>query len=130
MTNTRTNTLMGILLNGVAQLEYDRTRPLPDHQAVYLEKMDRKMDDGIEVDGEVIENPDMDYRARFIAANLAHAILGNNEAMAAAMCTWLGDRLPDLQQVKITEADGEVSIDLVFDEPYRKQVAVPVPELH
>ena len=34
--------IMAVLLNGIAQLEYDRNTELPDHQAVYLEKMDEK----------------------------------------------------------------------------------------
>ena len=62
--------LLGILINGIAQLEYDRDRPLPDHQAVYLEKMDEKMKQGIEFGNEIIENPDINQRAQFEAANL------------------------------------------------------------
>ena len=37
------------------------------------------------------------------------------------MCTCLAVRLPDLRQVKNTDQDGEVSIELVFDEDYVKQ---------
>jgi hypothetical protein len=40
------------------------------------------------------------------------------------MCSWLALRLPDLKQVRIQTDAGEVSIELVFDEAYRKQVAV------
>ena len=61
--------LLGVLINGIAQLEYDRDRPLPDHQAVYLEKMDEKMKLGIEIGNETIKNPDLNQRAQFIAAN-------------------------------------------------------------
>ena len=42
----------------------------------------------------------------------------------AALCSYLANRLPDLKQVKYTEQADEVVIDLVFDEPYQKQVAV------
>ncbi|MDH5649239.1 MAG: hypothetical protein OEY67_06250 [Gammaproteobacteria bacterium] len=122
--------LVGVLLNGIAQLEYDRTRTLPDYQAAYLDKMDQKMDTGIVVDGESVANPDMDQRARFVAANLVHAIKTNDEEKAAAMCSYLADRLPDLKQVKIDDRGQEVIIDMVFDEEYVKQVAVPVPKLH
>ena len=124
------SSVLGILLNGIAQLEYDRSKPLPDHQAAYLEKMDRKMDEGIVVDGEPVSSPDLDQRARFVAANLTHAIKSNDETKAAAMCTWLANRLPDLKQVKIDDADDSVAIDLVFDENYKKQVAVDFPKLH
>ena len=122
--------LMGVLLNGIAQLEYDRTRTLPDHQAAYLEKMDRKMDEGILIDGETIANPDTGQRAQFVAANLVHAIKANDEQKAAAMCTYLADRMSDLKQVKIVEGEDGVSIDLVFDEDYVKQTAVAFPTLN
>lgn len=122
---------MAVILNGIAQLEYDRGKKLPPHQGAYLDKMDEKMGDGIQIGEEIIADPDETQRAQFVAANLVHAIKSDDEAMAAAMCSWLADRLPDLQQVKIDETEsGEISIDLVFDEGYRKQVAVDLPKLH
>ena len=122
--------LLGILINGIAQLEYDRDKPLPDHQAVYLEKMDEKMKLGIEIGNELIENPDINQRAQFVAANLLNAMQTGNEEMSAALCTWLANRLPDLKQVKYTENGEEVSIDLVFDEDYGKQAAVSFSKLN
>ena len=116
--------VMAVLLNGIAQLEYDRQRSLPDHQAVYLDKMDRKMDDGIMLGDASVTHPDLEQRAQFVAANLAHAIKTNDESTAAAMCTYLAVRLPDLKQVKIVDSEGDISIDLVFDEEYKKQIAV------
>ncbi len=50
--------------------------------------------------------------------------------MAAAMCSYLAIRLPELKQVKIKDDEGEVSIELIFDEEYRKQVAVGFTGLH
>ena len=41
------NNIMAVFLNGIAQLEYDRDKLLPDHQAAYLDKMDARMDAGI-----------------------------------------------------------------------------------
>ena len=122
--------LLGVLINGIAQLEYDRDKPLPDHQAVYLEKMDEKMKLGIEIGNEIIENPDINQRAQFVAANLLNAMQTGNEEMSAALCTWLANRLPDLKQVKYTENGEEVSIDLVFDEDYGKQAAVSFSKLN
>ncbi|MDH5633464.1 MAG: hypothetical protein OEZ10_10785 [Gammaproteobacteria bacterium] len=124
------NHMMAVLLNGIAQLEYDRSRELPDHQGAYLEKMDRKMKQGIMLDGEHVIEPDLDQCSRFVAANLVHAIKSNDEAKAAAMCTWLANRLPDLKQVKIDDADDGISIDFVFDEEYKKQAVVDFPRLH
>jgi len=124
------SSLFAVLLNDIAQLEYDRNKPLPDHQGAYLEKMDRKMDDGLELDDGVVENPDLGQRTQFVAANLAHAIKTNNEQLAAAMCSWLATRVPDLKQIKLDDRGGEMSIDLVFDEDYIKQIGVPFPKLH
>lgn len=121
---------MAVLLNDIAQLEYDRDKPLTDYQSTYLETMDKKMDDGIELGGEHISNPDLNQRSQFISANLHNAIKNNDEAMSAALCSYLADRMPDLQQIKITEINGEVTIDLVFNEEYIKQVAVDLPKIH
>ncbi len=119
------NNLMAVLWNGIAQIEYDRNKSVPDYQGAYLDKMDRKMAAGIDVAGHTVEKPDLGQRAQFVAANLAHAFKANDEALAAAMCTWLAERMSDLQQVKISESeDQELSIELVFDEPYVKQVPV------
>jgi len=122
--------IMAVMLNGIAQLEYDRDKLLPDHQAAYLDKMDTKMDDGIVLDEETITNPDQSQRTRFAAANLVHALKTDDESMAAAMCSYLAIRLPELKQVRIEDNGGEVTIELVYDEEYRKQVAVDFTPLH
>ncbi|WP_455217228.1 hypothetical protein [Kaarinaea lacus] len=119
--------IMAVLLNGIAQLEYDRAKSLPPQQELYLDKMDQKMDEGIQVGDEIIHEPDLNQRAQFVAANLASAILSDQEASAAALCTYLATRLPELKQVKITHSNdnaAELSIELVFDEEYQKQISV------
>lgn len=126
--------IMAVTLNGVAQLEYNRDKELPAHQALYLDKMDQKMDEGIFVGDATIPEPDLNQRAQFVAGNLAHAIFSDNEAMCSALTAYLAMRLPELKQVKITQSTdkdkadggeaGGVSIELVFDEAYQKQVAV------
>ena len=122
--------IMGVFLNGIAQLEYDRDKLLPEHQAAYLDRMDSKMDAGILIGEEVVKNPDLDQRAQFAAANLAHALNARDESLAAAMCSYLAIRLPDLKQVLIEERAGQISVELVFDKAYRKQVAVEFTQLH
>ena len=122
--------MLAVLLNDIAQLEYDRSKPLPPHQAAYLDKMDTKMDTGIMIGDETIQNPDINQRAQFVAANLLNAMKSNNEETTAAMCTWLANRLPDLKQVKMDEAGDRISIDLVFDEEYGKQTAVTFSKLN
>jgi len=122
--------MMAVFLDGIAQLEYNRDQLLPDHQAAYLDKMDSKMNEGIVVGNEKVENPDLNQRAQFAAANLLHALNTDDESMAAAMCSYLAIRLPDLKQVRFEAQDGEVTIELIYDEEYRKQVAVDFSGLH
>jgi hypothetical protein len=123
-------TIFAVLLNGIAQIEYDRNKPLPDYQAAYLDKMDKKMDAGILIDNTTIEHPDLNQRAQFVAANLHATMKSNDEEMTAALCTWLANRLPDLQQLRFEEDGDRVSIDLVFDETYQKQTAVSFNKLN
>jgi hypothetical protein len=121
---------MAVMLNGIAQLEYDRNKLLPAHQMAYLDKMDAKMDDGILLGDETVTNPDPDQRTRFAAANLVHALKSDDAEMAAAMCSYLAIRLPELKQVRIEDVEEQVSIEFVFDEEYRRQVAVDFKPMH
>lgn len=121
------STVMAVLLNGIAQVEYDRGKSLPDYQGAYLDKMDRKMEsDGIDVDGVLVTAPDLAQKAQFVAANLAHAILTDNEAQVAAMTTWLAVRMPELKQLKLREEEGGFAIELDFEEVYIKQHPVQI----
>ena len=95
--------IMAVILNGIAQLEYDRDRLLPDHQAAYLDTMDEKMKNGILIGEETVTDPDLTQRTQFAAGKLAHALKSGDESMAAAMCSYLAIRLPELKQVKIEE---------------------------
>jgi hypothetical protein len=124
------SSIMAVLLNGIAQIEYDRDKLLPVHQAAYLDRMDKTMDQGIMVGNETVRNPDLNQRAQFAAANLVHALKTDDEAMAAAMCSYLAIRLPELKQVRIEEVDGEMAVELVFDQEYRRQVAVTFTPRH
>ena len=119
--------LMAVLLNGIAQIEYQREKALPDYQEAYLDKMDRQMtEQGIELGQTLVTEPDFDQKAQFVTANLVHAIKANDEARAAAMTTWLAVRMPNLKQVKIRDQDDEVEIDLDFEQDYVKQIPVSI----
>jgi len=116
--------IMAVMLNGIAQLEYDRDMLLPDHQAAYLDKMDEKMKAGILLGDQTVEAPDINQRAQFAAGNLVHALKSGDESMAAAMCSYLAIRLPELKQVLIEDHGEQVSIEFLYDQEYRKQVSV------
>ena len=122
--------IMAVLLNGIAQLEYDRDRLLPDQQLAYLDKMDSKMDDGIRIGNEMVVNPGLEQRTQFAAANLLHALKSDDPPVAAAMCSYLAIRMPDLKQVLIEDNAGQVSIEFVFDREYKRQVVVNFNSTH
>lgn len=116
--------IMAVLINDIAQLEYDREKPLTDYQETYLNSMDDKMDTGINIDGTVIENPNINQKIQFITTNLLNAMKSSDEGMSSALCTYIATRLPDLKQIKIKDNDDEITIDLVFDDDYKGQAQV------
>ena len=117
---------MVVLVNSEALFEYDRTRPLPENQLQYLDRMDRQMDDGITLGNEAIAKPDQQQRAQFVAFTLITAIQQDNEAVIAAMNSYLAVRYPDLKQVKADtdQNSNKVMFDLIFDEEHKNQVKV------
>lgn len=116
--------MLAIVLNGVAQVEYDRNKALPSEQADYLDKMDTRMRGGITVGERHIANPDEEQCAQFVASNLYHAIRADNESIVAAMTAYLAVRIPALKQVKINDKDQEVAIELIYDKEYKGQIGV------
>lgn len=121
------NDILTILFNDSPKLEYDHNKPLPDHQALYLDKMDEKMGKGISIGGEQIENPDAEQRTWFIAANLAHLLLTNHEEMMAPLCTYLAVRMPDLKQLRINRNGDDMEIDFDYENYHAKEVLVAPP---
>lgn len=117
---------MVVLLNGEALFEYDRTKTLLEKQRQYLDRMDQQMDEGITLGNELIANPDQQQRAQFVAFTLVNAIVQDNEAVIAAMNSYLAMRYPDLKQVKadMDQDSHKVMFDLIFDEEHKNQVKV------
>ncbi|RMG51798.1 MAG: hypothetical protein D6717_12535 [Gammaproteobacteria bacterium] len=106
-------------IDGASQIEYDRSKPLPEQQQAYLDKMDADMDRGIVLGGVQVAQPDLQQKAQFIAQALAEAIRDDNEPVAAATLSWLANRLPDLKQVKIKDmGDGRMGYELIFDREF------------
>jgi len=118
------NDKLVILFNGQAVVEYDRNVRLPGHQRQYLDKMDNDMDDGIELAGEAITEPDAVQRAKFVAMHMVQALIDEHDAMIAAACAYLANRLPELKQVKVVEQGDNLMLDLIFDQVADNQVVV------
>jgi len=117
--------ILAVLVDGQVQLEFDHAKPIPQQQLDYLDNMDARMDAGIELEDEQIAEPDIEARVKFVAQNLATALLEGNDQMAAAMCTWLGVRRPELHQVKISVGELGVTLDLDYETPFEKPTPQP-----
>ena len=113
-----------IVINGQAVIEYDRNKRLPGHQREFLDKMDVDMDQGIKINEEIIPEPDLKARAKYVAMHLINAIVNENDGMIAALSAYLANRLPELKQIKANEQNDEFSFDLVFDQEYSNAVNV------
>ena len=113
-----------VLINGEPHLEYDRDRILPAAQQLYLDRMDERMNSGIELGGLKVDSPDALQRAQFVAIQVIEGLQKDNEPVIAASCAYLASRMPDLTQVKAQLVDEGYSVELVFGEPYVKEVAV------
>jgi hypothetical protein len=127
MNNTRNSKPplpLSVIVNGEVQLQYDRGKPLSDSQLASLDRMDEQMDRGVRLEDEEIAQPDKLQRAQFVSLQLLEALQYSNDAMSAAGCAWLASRLPDLTQLKARLVNGGFSVELVFNEPYVREVSV------
>lgn len=108
-----------VVVNDAPVLEYDKSKPVPGQQRRYLDNMDARMDQGIELNGEHIAQPDAMQRSQFVANSMINALFQENFSLAIAMCTWLGERIPDLKQVQaVGDIEQNMRVDMVFDRDY------------
>lgn len=110
--------MLTVVINGEAVIEYDRRKPLDPRQQMFLDRMDRDMDSGVNLDGHLESSPDSLARARFMANSLIEALGAQNDGAAAATCAYLALRLPELKQIRADMKDGQMHIDLIFDRPH------------
>ena len=125
-----------VIFNKEPVLEYDRSKPIPGKQRQYLDQMDERMDQGIQLGDAFIENPNPLQRAQFVANSLVNALLKQNFNQAIAMCTFLGKRMPELQQIQCEGSEAEeaentngegtngkeggISIEFIYDRSYEQ----------
>lgn len=114
--------LLVVQVNDTPMLEYDRDQALSPKQRASLMRLDEKLDAGIFLNGEFITSPSEQERVEFMAGHLVSALLEDDEGIAAASCAYLAKVLPELKQVKASEKDGVVSIELIFDRDYQKEL--------
>jgi len=117
-------TTLVIVVNDQPMMQYDRDKELPEKQQYYLQTLDKKFDQGIELQSKKIDYPDMEQRAKFMALSLMEGIMYKEDNKAAASMSWLATRLPDLKQVKaIVDQDG-THFELIFDREYQPHQVV------
>lgn len=109
-------TMLSIYINGKTTLEYDKNSRQPGKQRQFLDNMDLDMDEGIEINGEMIDSPDQVQRANYVAMNLLYGIEKESEGMISATCGYLANRFPELKQIRSIENGDEVTMDLIFSE--------------
>jgi hypothetical protein len=118
------SSILAVVVNDQLTLKYERDKELPEHQQAYLDKLDAKFEQGIELDGEFVPQPVLEERARYMALSLMEGILYQEDARAAVSLAWLATRLPELKQVKAHVDQDGTRFDLVFDEEYRYSAEV------
>ncbi len=124
MTSTTPSSTLFVIVNDEPQLQFDRSKPLGEKQAEYLEKLDRKFDAGIELQGEWLEQPDLGQRARWMALAMMEGILYQEDEKAAASLAWLATRLPELKQVQAVVDENGTRFELIFDREYQPRQVV------
>lgn len=115
-TNRLIMRLLEVLVNQQKVLEFNRNSRLPGKQREFLDKMDFDMDEGFYIDDKRYDNPDILQRGNYVAIKLLQAIQNNNQGMMNAMCAYLVNRLPGLNQIAIEESGEEVTIKLHFED--------------
>lgn len=117
----RQSGMIHVVVNDNPILEFDRSKPIPGHQRQYLDNMDQRMDQGIQLDGKFLPEPDAMQRSYFVANSMLNALFKENYSLAIAMCTWLSHRIPDLQQVQaVGDIEEDMKVDLIFDRDYQR----------
>ena len=105
--------LLTVFVNCEPVFEYDKNTPLEDSKLTYLDDMDRGMDRGIRMQGEMIDSPDNTQRARFVVLNMIKALQQDKQAIVQASCAYLANRIPGLTEVHANDAEGRIDIELV-----------------
>jgi len=121
------NNTLNVLLNDNAVLAFDRSKTLPAEQRQYLDNMDERMDDGVHLGDEFVKSLNPLQKAQFVANSMINGLINEDFNQAMAMCTYLGDRIPNLKQVICVGSDDEagIQIEFIYDQEYQQEEAKP-----
>lgn len=115
--STKQSPLVTIVVNDQAVMQYDRRKQPSSEQFAYIDNMDKQMDQGIEIAGTFHKKPDPVVKSQLVAQHLLIALAAKNYSLAAAMCTWLSERMPELIKVQASGTVESMRVDLVFARP-------------
>jgi hypothetical protein len=122
--------ILAVVVNDQLTLQFDRDKPLAELHQHYLNRLDAKFDQGIELQGEYLPNPDIEQRSKFMALSLMEGIMYQEDNKAAASMAWLATRLPDLKQLVALVDEKGTQFELIFDREYQPQVVVNFDDLN
>ena len=110
------SSLLSAYINGKNVLEYDKNTRNPGKQRQFLDGMDLDMDEGIEINDEIIDSPNKIQRANYVAMRLLYGIDSKSEGLISTTCGYLVNQLPELKQIRSVENGEETTMDLIFNE--------------
>lgn len=99
-----------LLVNDKVALDFDKDMPLDEEQLNFLDKMDSDMQKGIKINGQLFSNPEKQQRAEFTVLNLIRALQQENQAVVAASCAYISNRLADIDEVHVNDAESGVKV--------------------
>jgi len=105
-----------VVVNGSEVFQYDKNTRHPGKQREILDNMDLDMDEGIEINGNIIQSPDKMQRAQYVAMNLLYGMQIKSNSLISTTCGYLVTRLPGLNQIRAIEKGDEITMDLIFDD--------------
>ena len=124
MDNTETLSPLVIVINSKKEFEYFRDRSLNDKQLRDIEKVELKLNQGIQLGSNFIQNPSDSDKALFLAMQLISSIEQNDDQKIALICAYLATRYPQLKQIKISRRDDDLSIELINDKTFIDQTPI------
>ena len=82
--------LLSVYINSNKVLEFDKKERQPGKLHQFLTNMDLDMDEGIEINGEMINSLDKMQCANYVAMSLLYGIENKSEGMISVTCGYLG----------------------------------------
>ena len=106
------NTL-SVFINDQLAFEYDRSTELADDQQAFLDRMDRDMDRGLKIHGELMNEPNARQKATFVAMNLLKALQQEDATRIRVSCAYLSSRLPHVVEVHARDQGRRIDIEFI-----------------